>query len=154
MRTISLFELFLLLFAYYPILNFEGSMGILLSLLCLVTVFLFERLQRRRRFYRYSTRLIAQYFLEGMASDWKECNVITVARKGMGIVFHTKKKIDVGSTINLAITAPGEEEPITVKGTLRWIKKSKKYFVGGIEFADFLDTDRFVKLSLRYSWEY
>ena len=154
MRVFSLFELFLTVFALYAILNFEGGMKISVSLLCLVIVFLFERLQKVRRFVRYNTQLKAQYFLEGKVSGWNKCTVIAVARKGMGIVFHTNEKISVGSNVCLEITAPGEEEPVTIKGMLKWIKQSKNDFVGGIEIAEILDIGTFIKLSIRYGWEY
>ena len=72
----------------------------------------------------------------------------------MGIVFHNQELIDVASTIHFAIYVPGEEEPVTLEGILKWIKQNKNDFVGGVEFPEILETDKFVKLSLRYSWEH
>ena len=45
MRVYSLFELFLTAFAFYTILELEGDMRIVISSLCLLTSFLFERLR-------------------------------------------------------------------------------------------------------------
>ncbi len=154
MRIWIISELFFLLFASYAILKYEGGMKFVIPFLCLVAAFRFDRLRKRRRFFRYSTRLEAQYLLEEEKGKWKQCRVITAARKGIGVIFHSQEKIDVGSTIHFTIYIPREEEPIMIEGTLRWIKKSKNAFVGGIEFAEILDTDTFVKLSLRYSWEH
>ncbi len=154
MRAFIFFELFLVLFAFYAISEYEGGMQAVVPFLCLVIVFLFERVRRRRRFFRYSTRLKAQYFLQEEVSGWKECTVITAARKGMGIIFRAQEKVDIGSTIHFAITVPKEEEPVMIKGMLKWIRQRKDNLVGGIEFAEILDTDTFVKLSLRYSWEH
>jgi hypothetical protein len=156
MKAFVFFELFLVLFAFYAFWEYEGGMQAVVPFQCLIIAFLFERVRKRRRFSRYSTRLKAQYFLQEEASAWKECTVITAARKGMGITFHAQKKIDIGSTIHFAITVPKEEEPVMVKGTLKWIRKRKREndFVSGIEFAKILDTNTFVKLSLRYSWEH
>jgi hypothetical protein len=72
----------------------------------------------------------------------------------MGIIFRAQEKIDIGSTIHFAITVPPEEEPVMIKGMLKWIRQRKDNLVGGIEFAEILDTDTFVKLSLRYSWKH
>ncbi|KPJ56527.1 MAG: hypothetical protein AMJ42_05225 [Deltaproteobacteria bacterium DG_8] len=45
MGACSLFELFLVLFTFYALLEFEGGMRILVPVLCLVTVLLFEMLR-------------------------------------------------------------------------------------------------------------
>ena len=152
MRTFVFLELLFVLFACYAILQFEGGIKLIVSVPCLAIAFKMERIRRRRRFYRYSTRLKAQYSLK--ENNWNKCTVNTIARKGMGIVFHNRELIDVASTIHFVINIPGEEEPVTVAGILRWIRQNKNDFVGGIEFEDILDTDTFVKLSLRYSWEH
>ena len=47
MRIFSLFELFLVVFSLYAIFQYEGGMRVLVPILCLVAVFLFERLQGR-----------------------------------------------------------------------------------------------------------
>jgi hypothetical protein len=54
----------------------------------------------------------------------------------------------------LAITAPREEKPVMIKGMLKWIKQRKNNFDGGIELSEIVDINTFVKLSLRFSWEY
>ena len=45
MGAYSLFELFLVIFTYHALVAYEGSMRVLVPLLCLMTVLLFERLQ-------------------------------------------------------------------------------------------------------------
>jgi len=47
MRIFSLFELFLAVFAFYAV--YEGEMKVLVPCLCLVTAFLFEKLQEKAR---------------------------------------------------------------------------------------------------------
>ncbi len=47
MGAFSLFELFLVIFTYHAIMSFEGVMRVLVPVVCLVTVFLFERLQAK-----------------------------------------------------------------------------------------------------------
>jgi hypothetical protein len=57
----------------------------------------------------------------------------------MGITFHTTETIQVGSTINLEIRVPSEREPMSVKGTLKWIKQENNEYSGGIELIEVLD---------------
>lgn len=45
MGLFTLFELFLVLFTFYAIFKLEGGLRVLVPILCLVAVFLFERLQ-------------------------------------------------------------------------------------------------------------
>ena len=47
MKTISLFELLLALFAFYTLVEYDMGIGILVPILCLFTIFLFERLRQR-----------------------------------------------------------------------------------------------------------
>ena len=47
MRTFSLFELFLTVVAIYALFKFEGGTRVVVPLLCLVIVFLFERLRKK-----------------------------------------------------------------------------------------------------------
>ena len=47
MNIFSLFELFLVGFSLYAVIAYQGITRILLALVCLVTVFLLERLQKR-----------------------------------------------------------------------------------------------------------
>jgi len=72
MRAFIFFELFLVLFAFYAFLKYEGGMQAVVPFQCLIIAFLFERVRRRRRFFRYSTRLKAQYFLQEEISGWRD----------------------------------------------------------------------------------
>ena len=47
MRVFSLFELFLAVFTIYAIFKFDGGMRVLVPTLCLVAMFLFERLRKK-----------------------------------------------------------------------------------------------------------
>ena len=47
MRAFSLFELFLTVVAIYALFKFEGGTRIVVPTLCLVVVFLFERLRKK-----------------------------------------------------------------------------------------------------------
>ncbi|MCX8012563.1 MAG: hypothetical protein N3A64_05375 [Desulfobacterota bacterium] len=47
MQVFSLFELLLVVFAFYGALRFEGEMRIVVILLCLITVYLLERMEKK-----------------------------------------------------------------------------------------------------------
>ena len=47
MGVFSLFELFLAVFSFYAISHYEGGMRIVVPVLCLFTLFLFERVKGR-----------------------------------------------------------------------------------------------------------
>jgi hypothetical protein len=101
----------------------------------------------RRRFSRFLTELKGHYFLKDRKRGWNECTIIDVSRKGLGAEFHTQEKINVGSTAHLEIMAPGELQPVMLKGILRWIKQRENDFVCGIELTEILDDFTFAKLS-------
>lgn len=88
---------------------------------------------------RFSTRLKGRYFIKERGKAWGRCTVFDISRKGMGITFHTAETIPVGTTINIEIDVPTELEPMSVKGTLRWVKPVDHESVGGIELTEVLD---------------
>ena len=47
MRVFPLFELFLAVFTMYALFKFDGGMRVIVPTLCLVTIFLFERLRKK-----------------------------------------------------------------------------------------------------------
>lgn len=64
MGIFSLFELFLIMFTFYAILKYEGGMRILVPILCLIAVFLFERLQGRLKEDEEAKKRLLMYKLE------------------------------------------------------------------------------------------
>ena len=102
------------------------------------------QIQRKRRFTRFASKQKAQYCLRERYGSWKECTIHTTSRKGVGITL--KEKINVGSIIFLEIPIPHEFAPLSIKGTLRWIKEKENDFIGGIEFTKALDEVQFSKL--------
>ena len=91
--------------------------------------------EERRNHIRFSTNLKARYFTGEMVKNWEECTVFDASRNGMGIKFHTPEEIQIGSTINLETIVPSEIEPLSVRGTLKWIKQEANEFVGGVELT-------------------
>ena len=63
MGIFSLFELFLIMFTFYAILKYEGG-RILVPILCLIAVFLFERLQGRLKDDEEAKKRLLMYKLE------------------------------------------------------------------------------------------
>jgi len=98
----------------------------------------------KRRFGRFVTQLKAHYFLEENRGSLKECTINDISPIGAGIELH--EDINVGSTIHLIVSVPGESTPIMIKGALVWIKHKQPKFVGGIELTEMLDNTTFAKL--------
>jgi Tfp pilus assembly protein PilZ len=145
MKLFIFFDLFLVLFTFYAIFGYEGEGKVLVFLMCLVTAFILEKARWKRRFIRYATRLKAQYSLKEKEIDMKECTVIVIARKGMGIELHSQDKLDIGSTVYFKIIVPQESEAVMVTGEIRWIKQRKNNSACGIEFTEVLDKATFKK---------
>ncbi len=64
MGIFALFVLFLIMFTFYAILKYEGGMRILVPILCLIAVFLFERLQGRLKEDEEAKKRLLMYKLE------------------------------------------------------------------------------------------
>jgi hypothetical protein len=79
----------------------------------------------RRRFERFDTQRKARYFLKEGSRRWKECTIINISRKGVGILFPAHEKITMGSTILLKMFYSAETESTSVIGMLRWMRKRK-----------------------------
>jgi len=103
-------------------------------------------MEEKRRFSRCITQLEARFLKEG-EREWEEATIINVSSKGMGIKFRTSVKVNIGSTLHLAIIVSGESDPIMVKGVLGWIKQKGNYFIGGIELTEELEEVKWAKLS-------
>ena len=76
MGVFSLFELFLVVFSLYAILKYEGGMRILVPIMCLVVVFLFERLQARLKEDEEARKRLLKYKLE----DYRKKSVQTIPK--------------------------------------------------------------------------
>ena len=103
-------------------------------------------MEEKRRSNRCFTQLEARFLKEG-EREWEEATIINISRKGMGIKFRTSVKVNIGSTLHLAIIVSGESDPIMVKGVLGWIKQKGNYFIGGIELTEELEEVKWAKLS-------
>ena len=65
MYIIALFELLLVVFAFYAAVEFEGTMRLAVVLLCLLVVFLVERLDKRIQEDKEVRERLLQYKIEG-----------------------------------------------------------------------------------------
>jgi hypothetical protein len=69
MKIITLFELFLALFALYRLYTSSTGTDVLLPVLCLVTIFLFEKLRQRIQEDADAQRRLLQYQIEESKKD-------------------------------------------------------------------------------------
>ena len=103
-------------------------------------------MENTRRFKRYPTQREARFFLKDNSGEGKECTIITVSRKGMGILFHTDEKISVGTTIRFTVPVATSFEAISVRGVLKWFDKTEADCIGGVELTQELSDVKFSKL--------
>ncbi len=96
-------------------------------------------MKEKRLYARFSTHKNARGLFKGKVRGWEECTIINLSRKGMGVIFHTREKIKVGTTIYLEIPVPWEKDPLSAAGELTWIKQEGNEFTGGIELTELLD---------------
>lgn len=67
-------------------------------------------------------------------NGWEDCTITESSKRGLGIEFHTKKKVKEGSIVTLRVLVPTEPKPVVLNGILKWTKKKGEYFVGGMEW--------------------
>ena len=107
-------------------------------------------MKERRRSKRFLTNFKAYYSLQERGEkEGKECTVINISNNGAGLVFYTPEKIDRGSKLFLDVFISEFKEPIFIEGIVRWVKKGKKDFIGGIEVISESDKEKledFIKL--------
>lgn len=103
-------------------------------------------MEEKRREPRIPTQRKAHYFLKESTSIWKECTVIDVSHRGMGIRFNTSEELYLGSTVIIDLTSSAARESLYVTGLLRWIEEGVNFFVGGIELIESLDDITLLKL--------
>ena len=95
-------------------------------------------MENTRRYERFPTQREAQFFLVKEKGKGKECTIIDVSHKGLGIIFHSNEEISVGTNIRLEIPDPITIDTIGVQGELRWSKNIGGKFIGGIELNSIL----------------
>jgi hypothetical protein len=68
------------------------------------------------------------------AKGWEDCTITEASRTGLSVKFYTSEKINEGSIIHLKVVFPFQPYPVEIKGSLKWIEKKGKHFIGGIEW--------------------
>lgn len=81
-----------------------------------------------------------------MRSEKRECTIINISRKGMGVLFHTNDGITIGVPIRIEIPVATALESISVNGMVKWVDKTESTYVGGIELSKELSDVKFSKL--------
>lgn len=105
-----------------------------------------KRMEYTRQYARYPIRREAFYCLQERMSEKRECTIINISRKGMGVVFHSNADIVSGMPIRIEIPVATALESITVNGMVRWVDKVETNYVGGIELNNELSDVKFSKL--------
>ena len=102
--------------------------------------------QYTRKYERYPTQREARYSLSDSNGHGQACTIVNISRKGMGIIFHTDVKIDVGAIIRVEVPIAGSSESIVTSGTLQWFDTMEIDIIGGIELINELTDVQLAKL--------
>ena len=102
----------------------------------------------KRRHRRFNTQLKAQFVSKESQRGGEGSTIIDFSRKGMRAKICTSGEINAGSSILLEVFIPGELDPITVKGTIKWVKQIKNGYISGVELSKELDEINLSKLHL------
>ena len=88
-------------------------------------------MKERREFPRTGLPQKAMFF---GPKGWEDCTISEASRTGLSVKFYTREEINVGSIMHLRVLFPSQPYPIEIKGSLKWIKREGKHFIGGIEW--------------------
>jgi len=69
MRVLSLFELLLALFGFYALFTYEAGKGMMVPVLCLCTMYLFEKLRQRIKEDEEARKRLLRYEEEDSKKD-------------------------------------------------------------------------------------
>jgi len=100
----------------------------------------------KRKSTRFPINLKAHYFPDDERENGKACTIINVSRDGAGLEFYTSEEITVGSTSLLEIFCPEITNSTNVEGVVKWVKRGKRDFIGGIEVTERSDEDKLANL--------
>ena len=98
----------------------------------------------RRASDRYSTSLMAKYFIKNKSMRFEDCTVIDLSRTGAGIEFPSGETLTEGAEIFIELTVPDGFEQLHVKGTIQRVDSEQS--VGGVRFCETLDKHTYFKL--------
>ncbi len=100
-----------------------------------------------RKWRRAAVQLPAQYFIKGESSRYMDCTIVTVSRRGAGVLFPHSEPIKPKSSIFFEFMVPKSFEKITIRGELKNKNSRDDGLVGGIEFESLLPDEIFARLS-------
>lgn len=96
-------------------------------------------MNERRHLKRFSLKLKARYRFDDMKGTWKECSVVDMTSKGMGLKFHTRETLTEGAPIFLAIVIDDHPRPVQLKGVVQWGGEGADGCACGVQLTEILD---------------
>jgi len=100
-----------------------------------------------RKWHRAAVQLPAQYFIKGLSSQYTNCTIVNISRKGAGVLFPFSEPLKERSSIFFEFIIPKTFEQMTVRGELKNKNRREEGLLGGIEFAALLPEEMFAKLA-------
>lgn len=90
--------------------------------------------KNRRKSFRIDAHLEGFYYLNGHKGVEGTCAVVNYCHDGVGVLFKTPNNIDLGSTVEIKLSLTSKAKPVTIKGRLVWLQKTKDGFAGGVKW--------------------
>jgi len=59
---------------------------------------------------------------------------VNYCHDGVGVLFKTPKNIDLGSMVVIKLALTSKTKPVTIRGKIVWIQKTKDGFMGGVKW--------------------
>jgi c-di-GMP-binding flagellar brake protein YcgR len=96
---------------------------------------------------RFPIKLSAQY-VQKNDEEWIGCTISDIGRCGIGFTVNRQESMPIGSSVQLEITIPNQEERIKATGVLIWIKQQKKEMnlMGGVELIKITPEDKWIRI--------
>ncbi len=96
-------------------------------------------MEEKRRIPRIPRELNASFYAEG-ETEARECTIVELGKRGLGLRLHFKEKIDFGKRLFIEIDHPQKEVPVRAEIIVMWRKRkyvgSKYIYMIGGEFGN------------------
>ena len=79
-------------------------------------------MEEKRNIPRISRELNARFYAEG-ENEARECTIVELGKKGLGLRLHFKEKIDFGKSLFIEIDHPQKEVPVKAEIIVMWRKR-------------------------------
>lgn len=101
----------------------------------------FIEVKNQRLFKRFPHNHQGRFFSNTQSKGWRDCQIVDISRKGVQIECSATEEISTGSIMCIEIYIPNQLELVSLKGTVKWVKKKDDKLISGIEFCKLLEEE-------------